>query len=84
MRFVGHHVASNHVFVVVAQASGLPLNDELAGVGGINFDVDNVPVLSHTPQYRCSRLHADPFNWWRSNGAVAQLSTQRSEPEKSG
>ena len=56
-----HHVAGDEVLVGVAQAGGLPLDEHLAGLGRVELDLLDLPVLVRHPDAAPRlRLHVVP------------------------
>ena len=47
-----HHVAGDEVLVAVAQAGDLPLHEHLTGLGRIDVDLFDLPLLVDAPQNR--------------------------------
>ena len=48
------HVAGDEMLVGMTQASGLPVHEDLAGLGRIDVDLFDLPLLVETPQNGCA------------------------------
>lgn len=49
--FGRHHVSGHQVFIAVAHPSSAPVNNDFAGLGRMDFDLLDLPVLVETPQH---------------------------------
>jgi hypothetical protein len=49
--FGRNHVASDQVFVAVAQTCGTPVNNHFTSLGRVDFDFLDLPLLIQAPQY---------------------------------
>jgi hypothetical protein len=57
-RFRGrHHISCHQMLVAMAQTCDFPLNDYFAGLGRIDVNLINRPLLMETPKHTCTRLH---------------------------
>ena len=49
--FGRNHVASDQVFVAVAQTCSAPVDNHFTGLGWVDFDFLDLPLLIQAPQY---------------------------------
>ena len=49
--FGRNHVTSDQVFVAVAQTCGAPVDNHFTGLGWVDFDFLDLPLLIQAPQY---------------------------------
>ena len=54
--FGRNHVSGDEMLIAVAQTSGLPVHDDLAGLGRMDLDLFDLPFLIKAPQDRGLRL----------------------------